>query len=122
MSLKHGISSYLIYGGGTVSGAVVNANAPEALTNTTKQIVDTATPDAQWILDAFPSYVDSGILAIHEGHIYVDGLSLTDIASMTVASLSLVFLLIRGLSDLNLYLLNRRLALKQLTMAGKKKR
>lgn len=100
--MSKNVTSYVTYTTTGGIGGVVNSNASETtkvVKEAGEQILETS-QESSWIAEKFPELVADGTVKVVNGTILVDGISLTEILSLFVVIISLLFLVIKGIADL----------------------
>lgn len=120
--LSKNAGSYLTYGStGGVAGAV-NVNAPGPLDNISNAGTEMANKanDSAWLTKLFPELVEDGTLTLVNGNVFYDGISVVEMASLTVMGLSVFFIIVKGLSELYGTITKSKLNVKEATLLDKK--
>lgn len=110
------LSGYMVYGTGFVANVGVNTQAPKPLKEIAKsggEMTVKSTSEPSWLFEAFPEAVADGTLTVVNGSIYVDGIALTDIASLSVAGITLLIVMVKGLFDLKNTIAKNKLNAKE---------
>lgn len=107
MQITKGVYSYFAYsalGGGAV---LINQNTPgvDKVINT----IETTKIEAHWLYLNFPELVNAGVITVSSGHIYIYGIALTDIVTMVIAVVSLLFLGIKSVTEFSATSLSKQI-------------
>lgn len=114
--MSKNIISYATYTATGTTGGIINSQTPSSideLAEVAQGVTTVKTQDMAWLTETFPEAVADGSIAIVNGSIYIEGLSLTGIISLVVACLSLLILIVKGVLDLKLIVDSNKLNAKE---------
>lgn len=109
MSIKQTMVAYVTYGSVGTGSLLLNDTTPGNLTDMTMTTIEQAKVEGAWLYELFPRLVESGALLLKDGHIYLHGIALTDILTMTVTLVSFTFLILKGVTDFSNTMLTRKI-------------
>ena len=101
---KSSFASYATYiGGGTGAMAIEQQVIQKSTIDITNVTAAHTIENSPWIAQAFPTMVENGSILVKDGHLYFYGLSLLEIASLTVMIATFFFTVGKFVMDYKTY-------------------
>ena len=109
MFTRENLNSYLAYlGAGGSAVAIEQKVIKESSIKVTDSIAAKTAEQAPWLADIAPNAIQSGALVVKDGHLFVYGLSLLEVASLVVLTLTFLFTIGKFIMDYLTYRMNMK--------------